>query len=220
MRSNMLDLDVCPMPFSSSRRFCSATNKLKPAWFWSSNQKNIVVILRTKSSNRSYWFWGLNRKLIPVVLRPNHLQTVLVVLRPNHWQIIPVVLRSNHWQPVPVVLMPNHWQTVHLGFEAQPRNSCSSSPCVRYKPHTTSPNLSIVRSPSTRPMLDHFHPSAPGLLLLPQSSSLHAMLHLSPAHHETSKHDSPHDIKIKVKLPQHPRFEFNPWHINDSSQIK
>jgi hypothetical protein len=29
--------------------------------------------------------------------------------------------------------------------------------------------------------------------------SLHAMLHLPPAHHETSKHDSPNKPKIKEK---------------------
>jgi hypothetical protein len=28
---------------------------------------------------------------------------------------------------------------------------------------------------------------------------LHAMLHLSPAYHETSKHDSPNETKIKEK---------------------
>jgi hypothetical protein len=41
--------------------------------------------------------------------------------------------------------------------------------------------------------------SAPGLLLLPQSSSLHAFPHLPPAHHETSKHDSLNKTKIKEK---------------------
>jgi hypothetical protein len=56
----------------------------------------------------------------------------------------------NHWQIVPVVLSPNHWQTVDLGFEAQPRNPCYSSPRARCRPHTTSSNLSIVWSLSTR----------------------------------------------------------------------
>jgi hypothetical protein len=46
------------------------------------------------------------------------------------------------------------------------------------------------------------------------------MSHLSPAHHETSKHDSPYDTKIKVKQQKHPGFEFKPRHANDSSQIK
>jgi hypothetical protein len=48
-------------------------------------------------------------------------------------------------------------------------------------------------------LYDHPRFSAPGLLLLPWSLSLHAMPHLSPAHHETSKHDSPNETKIKEK---------------------
>jgi hypothetical protein len=44
------------------------------------------------------------------------------------------------------------------------------------------------------------------------------MLHLPPAHHETSKHDSPNETKIKVKQMNHPGFEFKPRLVNDSSQ--
>jgi hypothetical protein len=43
-------------------------------------------------------------------------------------------------------------------FEAKPRNSRSSSPCPRCRPHTSSPDLSIVWSLSTRPVLDHLGP--------------------------------------------------------------
>jgi hypothetical protein len=57
------------------------------------------------------------------------------------------------------------------------------------------------RSPSHRvpDMCDHPQSSAPGLLLLPRSSSLHAMPHLPPAHHERSKHDSLNETNIKEK---------------------
>jgi hypothetical protein len=57
------------------------------------------------------------------------------------------------------------------------------------------------RSPSHRvpDMCDHPQSSALGLLLLPRSSSLHTMPHLPPAHHETSKHDSPNETKIQEK---------------------
>jgi hypothetical protein len=48
-------------------------------------------------------------------------------------------------------------------------------------------------------LCDHPRSSAPGLLLLRRSSSLHAMPHLPPAHHETSKHDSSNETKIKEK---------------------
>jgi hypothetical protein len=44
------------------------------------------------------------------------------------------------------------------------------------------------------------------------------MLHLPPAHHETSKRNSPHDTKIKVKQLKCPRFKFKPQQVNDSSQ--
>jgi ribonuclease HI len=67
-------------------------------------------------------------------------------------------------------------------------------------------------------LCDHPRPSVTGLRLLPWSSSLPTMPHLPPGHHEISKHDSPHDTKIKVKLPKYPEFEFKPRQVNDSSQ--
>jgi hypothetical protein len=48
-------------------------------------------------------------------------------------------------------------------------------------------------------LCNHPRSSAPGLILLPQSSSLHTMLHLPPTHQETSNHDSPNETKIKDK---------------------
>jgi hypothetical protein len=57
-------------------------------------------------------------------------------------------------------------------------------------------------------------------VFLSWSSSLPTMLYLPPIHHETSKHDSPHETKVKVKLPKHPELEFKPRHVNDSSYIK
>jgi hypothetical protein len=57
------------------------------------------------------------------------------------------------------------------------------------------------RSPGHRvlDLCDHPRSSAPGLLLLPRSLSLHAMPHLPPAHHETNKCDSPNETKVKEK---------------------
>jgi hypothetical protein len=59
----------------------------------------------------------------------------------------------------------------------------------------------VTRPPGHRvlDLCDHPRSSAPGLLLLPWSSSLHAMPHLPPPHHETSKHDSPSETKVKEK---------------------
>jgi hypothetical protein len=45
------------------------------------------------------------------------------------------------------------------------------------------------------------------------------MLHLPPAHYETSKHNSPNETKDKRKIKQnYPRFEFKLRQVNDSSQ--
>jgi hypothetical protein len=69
-------------------------------------------------------------------------------------------------------------------------------------------------------VLDHPQFSAPSLLLLPQSSSLPTMLHLSPTHHETRKHVSPHKTDSRVEPPKFPGFKFKPRQANYSSQIK
>jgi hypothetical protein len=65
--------------------------------------------------------------------------------------------------------------------------------CTRCHPTSRSPGHRV------HDLCDHLQSSAPGLLLLPRSSSLHAMPHLSLVHHETSKRDSPNEIKIKEK---------------------
>jgi hypothetical protein len=67
-------------------------------------------------------------------------------------------------------------------------------------------------------LCDHPWSSAPGLLLLSRSSSLHAMSHLPPADHETSKHVSPNETEIKVKLLKCLGFKFKSRQVNDSSQ--
>jgi hypothetical protein len=203
--SKLLDLDVCPTP-SSSCWFCATTDKPKLAWFWGPNQETVAVILRPKSPNRSCWFWGPNR------------ETQAIGFEAKPGETITTDFEAKPGETVPVVFRPNHWEIVDLGFEAQPRNLRSSSPHARCRLHTTSPDLSIVGPPSTWSVLDHPRSSAPGLLLLPRSSSLPAMPHLPLAHHETIKCDSPHETKIKVKLLKCPGLEFKPWDVNDSSQ--
>jgi hypothetical protein len=59
MWSKPLVLNAYPTP-TSLRRFCGATDKLKPTWFWGPNQETVAVILRPKSPNRSCRFWGPN----------------------------------------------------------------------------------------------------------------------------------------------------------------
>jgi hypothetical protein len=121
-------------------------------------------------------------------------------------------------------------ETVNLGFEAKLRNPRSSSPCARCKSHTVSPDLPIVWPPSTWFMLDHPWSFAPSQLLLPRSSSLPTMSHLSPTQHETSYRDSSHETKILttrflsigwIVLDLNcPEFKFKPQHVNDSTHIK
>jgi hypothetical protein len=103
---------------------------------------------------------------------------------------------------------------------ATTRNSCSSSTCAWYRPHTVAPDVSIVWSPSTRPMLDHPQCCAPSLLLLARSSLLPGMTHLSPTHHETNKYVSPLETDSRVEPPKFFVFKFEPRQINYSSQIK
>jgi hypothetical protein len=111
-------------------------------------------------------------------------------------------------------------ETIDLGFEAEQRNPYSSSFCARCRPHTASPDISIVRPSSTQPVLDHPWSSTPSLLLLPRSSSMSAMRHLSPTHHETSKHISPHETDSRVEPPKFPGLKFKPRQVNYTSQIK
>jgi hypothetical protein len=83
---------------------------------------------------------------------------------------------------------------------------------LRLNQETRTPSLHMPgvdrtqRQPTSRPqdhrvpdLYDHPRSSAPDLLLLPWSSSLQAMPHLPPAHHETSERDSPSETKIKEK---------------------
>jgi hypothetical protein len=141
----------------------------------------------------SEWFWG-----------------------PNH-QTVAADFKAQIGKPEAIGFEVKPGETIDLGFEAQPRNPRSSSPCTRCRPHAASPNLSIVRPPSAWPVSDHPRSSAWGLLLLPWSSSLPAMSHLSPAHHEISKHDSPHKID-KGRTTETSEFKFKLRQVNYSSQ--
>jgi hypothetical protein len=127
-RSKTLDLDACPTP-TFLHRFCDATDKLKHILFWGSNQENVVMILRLRSFNRSCWFYGSNRETRATSFEEKSGETVTTGFEVKSGEI------------VIVVLMLNHWQTVDLGFEAQPRNSHSSSPRARCRPHTASSDL-------------------------------------------------------------------------------
>jgi hypothetical protein len=105
---------------------------------------------------------------------------------------------------------PNH-QTRVAGFEAQ-TGKPSTTLVLRLNQETRAPRLHVSgadrtwRHLTSRPLghwvpdlCDHLRFSTPGLLLLSRYSSLQVMPHLPPAHHETSKRDSPNETKIKEK---------------------
>jgi hypothetical protein len=102
-------------------------------------------------------------------------------------------------------------ETIATSFEAKPVKTIQTL-VLRLNQETRAPRLHVHgadrtrRHPTSRPpghrvpdLCDHPRSFAPGLLLLPQSSSLHAVPHLPPAHHETSKCDSPNETKVKEK---------------------
>jgi hypothetical protein len=144
-------------------------------------------------------------------------------LRPNHSQTIAIGFEAKLTKTVRVVLRRNHLQAVVIGFEAQTDEKPSKWFCgqtthkpstlvLRLNQETHAPSLHVPgayrtqRHPTSRPpsqrvpdLCDHPRSSARRLLLLPRSSSLHDMPHLPPAHHETSKHDSPNETKVKEK---------------------
>jgi hypothetical protein len=122
-----------------------------------------------------------------------------------------------------VVLRPNHSQTIAIGFKAQTDEKQSewfwgqtthklSTLVLRLNQDTHAPRLHVHGADRTQcyptsrslghwvpDLCNHPRSSALGLLLLPWSSSLHVMPHLPPAHHETSKRDSPNETKVKEK---------------------
>jgi hypothetical protein len=84
--------------------------------------------------------------------------------------------------------MPNHWQIINLGFEAQPRNLHSSSPCARCRPHTVLPDISIAWPPSIRPV-------RPSLVLCTRSPT--SVTILIAAHHAAPATCTPRDKWIR-----------------------
>jgi hypothetical protein len=85
---------------------------------------------------------------------------------------------------------------------------------TRHHPTTRSPDHRVFD------LCDHSQSPKPYLLLLPWSLSLHVMLHLSPTHHEKSKHDSPHEHEGRIEPRKCHGFKFKPRHVNDSAHIK
>jgi hypothetical protein len=151
------------------------------------------------------------------------LETVVTGFEAKPLETVTTDFEAKRAKTVRVVLRPNHSQTVAIGFAAQTDEKPSewfwgqtthkpSTLVVRLNQETHASRLpvhgadrtwchSTSRSPGHRvpDLCDHPRSSVSGVLLLPRSSSLHAMPHLPPAHHETSKRDSPNETTIKEK---------------------
>jgi hypothetical protein len=145
--------------------------------------------LSPKSPNQSCQFCGLKWETLHHLGFEAQPRNRPPVLRPSREKLSPTGLRPKWRKPS---------QTINLGFKAQPRNPCSllhvhGVDCTRCHPTSRPPGHRVSD------LCDYSRSSAPGLLLLPRSSSLHAMPQLPPAHHETNKRDSPSKIKIKEK---------------------
>jgi hypothetical protein len=180
------------------------------------------------------------------------LETVATDFEAKLTKTVAAGFEANLAKTVRVVLRPNHSQTIAIGFEAQTDEKPfewflgqtthkPSTLVLRLNQETCASRLHVHGTyrtrcyPTSRPhghrvpdLCDHHRSSTPGLLLLPWSSLLHTMSHLPPAHHETSKRDSP-KVKEKQNVLQqnkgkrktkrnYPGFEFKPRQVNDSSQ--
>jgi hypothetical protein len=111
-----------------SHQFCDSTDKPKPDWFWDPNQETVTVILRLKSPNRSCRFWGPNRETLYHLGFEAQPRNRCHQFWGQHGENRRHRFEAKPEKTVPVILRLNHWQTIDLSFEAQLRNSRSSSP--------------------------------------------------------------------------------------------
>jgi hypothetical protein len=84
-----------------------------PPWFWASTKKPIVDFEAKPGETVATSFEAKLEKTVTAGFEAKPLETVTTGFEANPAKIVRVVLR------------PNHSQTADLGFEAQPRNSCS-----------------------------------------------------------------------------------------------
>jgi hypothetical protein len=104
----------------------------------------------------------------------------------NRWETIRVVFgQTTHKPSILVLRLKQETRARHLHVHGADR--------TRRHPTSWSPDHRVLNQ------CDHPWSSTPGVLLPPWSSSQHAMPHLPPAHHETSKPDSLNETKVKEK---------------------
>jgi hypothetical protein len=176
-RSKPLDLNACPAPMHP------------PVDFVAQLTNRSLLSFEAQSKKLSRWFWGQNH------------------------QIVAADFETQTEKSSTTLVLGLNQEIIVTGFEAKPEKSSQWFWCQTIEKHSTLVSrlnqethasclhvhdadrtwrYPISRSPGhwVPDLRDHPRSSTPGLLLLPRTSSLHAMPHLPPAHHETSKHDS------------------------------
>jgi hypothetical protein len=174
---------------------------LPPSVLWRNWQTEVYLVLRLKPRNHRGDFEAQITKPELSVLRPKPktLHHLGFEAQPRNR---PPILKPNRKKPSPLVSRPNQRKPSEW-FWCQTTHKPSTL-VLRLNQETRAPSLHMSGAdrtrchPTSRPsghrvpdLCDHPRSSTPGLLLLPRSSSLHAMPHLPPAHHETSKCGSP-----------------------------
>jgi hypothetical protein len=155
-----------------------------------------MSVLRPKPENPSpSWFWGSTKKLTTgFEAKPG--ETIATSFKIKLEKTIATGFEAKQRKP-------SEWfwgQTTHK----------SSTLVLRLNQETRASRLHVHGADHTRchpttrlpahrvpDLCDHPRSSASGLVLLSWSSSLHVMPHLPPAHHKTSKHNSPNETMIK-----------------------
>jgi hypothetical protein len=194
-----------------------------PPWFWGSTKKSTAGFEAKLGETIATSFEAKPEKTVFTGFEAKPEKTIASGFEDKPLETVTTGFVAKPTKTVRVVLRPNHSQTVAIGFEAQTNEKPfqwfwgqttdkPSTLVLRLNQETRAPHLHVhgadrtQRHPTSRSpdhqvpdLCEHPRSSALGLLLLPWSSSLHAMAHLPPAHHETSKHDSPNKTKIKEK---------------------
>jgi hypothetical protein len=143
-----------------------AQTKKPSQWFWDPNHQtkaagfeaqtrkpSTTLVFKAKLGETvATSFEAKLEKTVTAGFEVKPLETVIAGFEAKPLETITIGFEAKPVKTVRVVLRPNHWQTVDLGFEAQLRNPCSSSPRVWCRPHTAPPDLSTAQPPSTRPV--------------------------------------------------------------------
>jgi hypothetical protein len=173
-----------------------------PPWFWGSTKKPTVGFEAKPGETIATSFEDKLEKTIATGFEAKPPKTVAAGFEAKLLETVATCFEAKPAKTVCVILRPNHSQTVAISFEAQTDEKPSkwfwgqtthkpSTFVLRLNQETRTPSLHMLGAdrtwchPTSRlpdhqvpDLCDHPRSSAPGLLLFPRSSSLHAMPHL------------------------------------------